>query len=99
MIRGNTRIALPEAQETQEQPWRGNDIKRPAPTEMSADQSTDDIAQRAANWNRGAENGHDATPCFDREKIGQDRRRRRPVAAFANSNKDTSSEQYPEGRG
>ena len=42
---------------------------------------------------------HDATPCFNREEIGQNRWRRRAVTAFANPNKDASSEQYPERRG
>src|SRR5206468_5548963 len=99
MIRCDARVALPEAQETQEQPWRGNEIKCPTPAEMSTDQSADHIAERAANWNRRAKNRHDATPRFDWKKIRQDRRRRWSVAAFANPNKDTSSEQYPKRRG
>src|SRR5206468_5339121 len=96
MIRCDARVALPEAQETQEQPWRGNEIKCPAPAEMSTDQSTDHIAERAANWNRRAKNRHDATPRFDWEKIGQDRRRRWPIAAFANSDTNSSCKENRE---
>src|SRR6266850_833126 len=99
MIRCDARVALPEAQETQEQPWRGNEIKCPAPAEMSTDQSADHIAERAANRNRRTKNRHDATPRFDWEKIGQDRRGRRPVAAFANSDAYASRKENAECRG
>src|SRR5258707_14521811 len=99
MIRCDARVALPEAQETQEQPWRGNEIKCPAPAEMSTDQSADHIAERAANRNRRTKNRHDATPRFDWEKIGQDSPRRRPVAAFANSDAYPSRKKNAECRG
>ena len=98
MICGDARVALPEAQQAQQQPRRGDQIKCPAPAEVSADQSADDIAERAANWNRRAKNRHDATTRFDREKIGQDRRRRRTVAAFANSNAYASRKENRECR-
>src|SRR6266540_5850052 len=99
MIRSDTRVALPEAQKTEQQTRRCNEIKRPAPAKMSTDQATDNITKGAADWNRCTKNRHDATPRFDWEKIGQDRRRRRPVAAFANSNEHTSCNENRECRG
>ena len=57
---------------------------------MSADQSANHIAERAANRNRRVKNRHDAAPCFDRVNIRQDGRRSRAVAAFANSNANAS---------
>src|ERR1700758_654766 len=86
MMRSGARIALPEAQHPQQQTRRRNEIKCPPPAEMSANQSPDDIAQGAADWNCRAKNRHDATARFDRKEIGQDRRRSRSVATFANSN-------------
>src|SRR5947208_11975127 len=86
MICSDTRIALPEAQQSEQQPWRCNEIKCPAPAKVSADRSADYVAERATDWNRRAKNRHDATPCFDWEKVRQNRRRRRPISAFANSN-------------
>src|SRR4029079_14444537 len=93
------RIALPETQQAKQQPRGCHEIKGPAPAEMSADQPANHIAERAPNWNRRAKNRHDATPRFNREEIGQNRWRRGAVTAFANSNKDPSSEQYSERRG
>ena len=52
---------------------------------MSANQSSDHVAERAADRNRRAKDRHDTTSCLDRKKIGQNRRCRRPVATFANS--------------
>src|SRR4030095_5520715 len=89
-MRSDARVPLPETQHAQQQPRRSNEIKCPAPAEVSANQSTDHIAERAADWNRRAKNRHDATPLFDREKVGQDCRRRGSVAAFANSNANSS---------
>src|SRR6267143_3922257 len=96
MIGSDARIALPEAQETQQQPRWGDEIKCPAPAEVSADQSTDHIAERATDRNRRAKDRHDPTPLFDGEKVGQDCRRRRPIAAFANSNANSSCEENRE---
>src|SRR5581483_5937081 len=86
MILRDARIALPEAQKTQHQTGGSNKVKRPTPAKMGANQPTNHIAERAANWNRRVKNGHDATPCFDWEKIGQDGWRRGAIAAFTNSN-------------
>src|SRR6266478_4076451 len=96
MIRRDTRIALPEAQQSEQQPWRCNEIKCPAPAKVSADRSADYVAERATDRNRRAKDRHDATTCFDREKIGQNRRRCRSVAAFANSNAYSSCEENRE---
>src|SRR5882724_7858105 len=95
---GNARITLPKAQQAQQQARWGDEIKSPAPAKVSADQSADDIAECAANRNGGAKNRHDSTSCFDREKIGQDRRRRWPIAAFTNSNAYASRKEDRERR-
>src|SRR6266536_6639702 len=94
----NARIALPETEQTQQQTRRRHEIKCPAPTEMGTDHAADDIAQRAANRNGGAKNRHDPAAYFDREKIGQDCRRSRAVAAFANSNANSSRKENGERR-
>src|SRR6266498_1400424 len=98
MIRSDAWVALPEAQKAQQQSRRGNEIKCPAPAEVSADQSTDHITKGAADWNRGVKNRHDPTPCFDRKKIGQDCWRRRAIAAFADSNAYASRKENRERR-
>src|SRR6266545_2485487 len=99
MVRLDAWVSLPEAQQAEQQPRRGNQIKCPPPTEVSADQSTDHIAERAANWNRCTKNRHDPTPLFDREKVGQDRGRCGSVAALANSNTHASRKENSECRG
>src|SRR6266480_3361318 len=98
MICSDTRIALPEAQQSEQQPWRCNEIKCPAPAKVSADRSADYVAERATDRNRRAKDRHDATTCFDREKIGQNRRRCRSVAALANSNAYASCKENRECR-
>src|SRR5215469_6155248 len=98
MIGSHTRIALPKTPKAQQQPWRGDQIKCPTPAEVSTDQSTNYIAERAANWNRRVKNRHHATPCFNWEKIRQDRWRRRPITAFANSDADASCKENGECR-
>src|SRR6266498_4072353 len=98
MIRSDARVALPEAQKAQQQPRRGDEIKCPAPAEVSADQSADHITKGAANGNRGVENRHDPTPCFDRKKIGQDCWCSRAIPAFANSNANASRKENRERR-
>src|SRR5438552_6405500 len=92
----DTRVAMPEAQQAQQQTRRCDKIKCPAPTKVSADQSTDYIAERAADWNRRAKNRHDPTTRFDREEIGQNGRCGRPVAAFTNSYANSSREENAE---
>src|SRR6266487_4440710 len=94
----NTRIALPETEQTQQQTRRRHEIKCPAPSEMGTDYAADDIAQRAANRNGGAKNRHDPAADVDRKKIGQDCRRSRAIAAFANSNANSSRKENGERR-
>src|SRR6266581_5501652 len=65
---------------------------------MGADQSTDDVAKRTADWNCRAKDRHDSASCLDREEIGQNCRRRRPVATFANSDTDAGRKENPKCR-
>src|SRR5215475_12300441 len=98
MMRTDARVALPETQQTQQQTRRGYEIKCPSPAEVRTDQPTNDISQRAANWDRRVKNCHHATPCFNRKQISQDGWRRRAVAAFANSNEYACRKKDPKCR-
>src|SRR5215471_14479575 len=83
-------IALPQAEQAQQQTRRSNEVKRPAPAELSTDQPADHIAKRTANRNRSAKNRHDPAPCFDRKEIREDSRRGGAITALANSNANPS---------
>src|SRR5439155_16096933 len=89
----NARVALPETQQTQQQARRRYEIKCPAPAEASTNQSANNIAECAADRNGRVKDRHDATAFFDREKVGQDCRWCRVVAAFANSNANSSCQE------
>src|SRR5437764_4820875 len=94
----NARVALPETQQTQQQARRRYEIKCPAPAEASTNQSANNIAECAADRNGRVKDRHDATAFFDREKVGQDCRCCRAVAAFANSNANSSRKENGECR-
>src|SRR5437667_1850050 len=94
----NARVALPETQQTQQQARRRYEIKCPAPAEASTNQSANNIAECAADRNGRVKDRHDATAFFDQEKVGQDCRCCRAVAAFANSNANSSRKEYGECR-
>src|SRR5213078_4593213 len=66
--------------------------------EASTNQSANNIAECAADRNGRVKDRHDATAFFDREKVGQDCRCCRAVAAFANSNANSSRKENGECR-
>src|SRR6202047_881290 len=60
---------------------------------MSADQSPDHVTESASHRNGCAKNCHDPAARFDWKNIGQDCRRGRAVAAFADAYKDAGGDQ------
>src|SRR4029450_7356782 len=70
--------------------------KCPAPTHVSANQSADNIAKRASDGNCRVKNCHDTAACLDRKKVSYNGRSSRPVAAFTNSDENSSGKENRE---
>ena len=90
------RIAHEQAQRREHQAREGDEVKRHAPAEVRADRAPKDVAERAANRDREIEIGQHATALFDRVEVGDDRRRGRPVAGFADADEHARDEQHGE---
>src|SRR3977135_2092336 len=82
------RVHLEETKQTENNSGNRDKIKRPAPAELSVDQSSEHVPKSASNRNRAAKNRHNAAALLHREVVGQDGRRGGTITAFANSHED-----------
>ncbi len=66
---------------------------------MGQDPTPEHITERAAHGDGGAEHRQDSAPRGEREQVGQNRGRRRTVAAFADPDENAGDEEHGEGGG
>src|SRR5205807_4892521 len=90
------RVGLEETKQAKKNAGDGHHVKGPAPSELMIDHTTEHITQRASDRDRTAKNRHDPAPHSEREVIGQNRRCRRTVTAFTDSDKNSREEQRHE---